>query len=190
MGPFIVVADGMDSGAFELLQGVSGFRVHGRSQLSGEQLLPLLGEVEALVVRSATCLDSKLLGRAPKLRYVIRAGEGTDNIDKAYCRERGIRVSNTPGANNNSAAEHAIALMMSALRHVPAAHCSMREGEWLKGQFSGRELWRKRLGIVGFGRIGQLVAMRLRGFELDVLFYDPGVDCFWAGGAFGVLPQG
>ena len=172
MKPFIVVADGMDLKQFGTLLEDPYFQVHPQSKVSEAELKELLPQIEGLVIRSATRPNRELLDSAPRLRYIIRAGEGTDNIDKAYCREKNIKVSNTPGANNNSAAEHAVALMMSTLRHVPAADHSMKAGKWEKSQFTGLELWQKRVGIVGFGRIGQILAKRLQGFEIEVLFFD------------------
>ncbi len=99
--------------------------------------------------------------------------EGTDNIDKAYCAQKGIKVSNTPGANNNSAAEHAVALMLTVLRKTAQADASMKKGEWNKDAFTGNELSNKTVGIMGFGRIGQIVAKRISGFEPKILFFDP-----------------
>src|SRR5690606_10126711 len=115
------------------------------------------------IIRSATCPDKAMLDNAPNLKYIIRAGEGTDNIDKAYCAEKNVKVSNTPGANNNSAAEHALALMMTVLRHTANADASMKTGKWDKAAFTGNELWNKTIGIVGFGRIGQILCKRLQG---------------------------
>ena len=171
--PFIVVSDGMDQNQFEALQSVEQFEVHPQKKISQDDLKKLLPKIEGLVIRSATKPNKEIIDSAPNLKYIIRAGEGTDNIDKAYCQERGIKVSNTPGANNNSAAEHAIALMMSTLRKVPWAHQSMKEGRWDKSLYTGVELWKKKIGIIGLGRIGQILARRLQGFEVEVLYYDP-----------------
>ena len=107
---------------------------------------------------------------------MIRAGEGTDNIDKVSCKSKGVKVSNTPGANNNSAAEHAIALMMTVLRKTAFAHGTMKNGGWDKSKYAGNELSYKKVGIVGFGRIGQIVAKRLAGFDVEVLFADPFIE--------------
>jgi D-3-phosphoglycerate dehydrogenase len=135
-----------------------------------EKLLP---KINGIVIRSATTITEDLLAKAPNLKYVIRAGEGTDNIDKVACRAKGVKVSNTPGANNNSAAEHAIALMMTVLRQTAQATQSMGEGKWDKNSFMGMELWKKKIGIVGMGRIGQILAKRLSGFEVSVTYFDP-----------------
>ena len=130
-------------------------------------------KASALVIRSATKVSKELVDMAPNLKYVIRAGEGTDNIDKAYCQEKGVSVSNTPGANANSAAEHAVALMMSLLRKTSFADASMKRGEWNKSAFTGMELADKTVGFVGFGNIGKIVAKRISGFDPKVLFFDP-----------------
>jgi D-3-phosphoglycerate dehydrogenase len=176
MKPLIVVTDGMDKSAFSLLKKVEQFDVHPESKVTPEQLEQLLPKASALVIRSATNVTADILEKAPNLRLVIRAGEGTDNIDKKSCALKSVKVANTPGANNNSAAEHAIALMMTVLRYTSHADASMKRGEWDKNSFTGNELTGKTVGVVGFGRIGQIVARRLSGFEPTVLFYDPFIN--------------
>jgi len=171
--PFIVVSDGMDKEIFDQLLVTPGLEVHPKSKVSKDELKALLPKINGLIIRSATCPDKEMIDAAPHLRYIIRAGEGTDNIDKKYCQEKGVKVSNTPGANNNSAAEHAIALMMTLLRKTNLADVSMKKGDWEKSAFTGNELWKKTIGLVGFGRIGQIVCKRLQGFEPSVLFFDP-----------------
>lgn len=173
MNPFIVVSDGFDKNLFSSLVENKNFTVHPEAKISQEKLTELLPKIEGLVIRSATTVNADLLEKAPNLKYVIRAGEGTDNIDKALCQTKGVKVSNTPGANNNSAAEHAIALMLTVLRNTAFAHQSMAENRWDKSLYTGVELSNKRIGIIGFGRIGQIVAKRLSGFEPEVIFYDP-----------------
>ncbi len=173
MKPFIVVSDGFDKSLFEELRKVDGLDVYPKSKVTPEELSLLLPKVNALVIRSATNVTGELLDKAPNLKYVIRAGEGTDNIDKKLCAAKGVKVSNTPGANNNSAAEHAFALMFTVLRSTAQAHQTMKEGKWEKSKFVGYELWKKKIGIVGFGRIGKILATRLQGFEPNIMFYDP-----------------
>ena len=174
--PFIVVCDGMDQSVFEELKNNQELEVHPEPKLSQEEIQKLLPKANGLVIRSATSPDKAFIDKAPDLKYIIRAGEGTDNIDKAYCAEKGIKVSNTPGANNNSAAEHALALMLTVLRKTAQADASMKSGKWEKSKFTGNELWKKTVGIMGFGRIGQILCKRLQGFEPQVLFFDPGVE--------------
>ena len=173
MKPFIVVPDGFDKTLFEELKKNSNLDVHPTSKVSQDELKELLPRVDGLIIRSATTVNAELLALAPKLKIVIRAGEGTDNIDKTLCAEKGVKVANTPGANNNSAAEQAVALMMSCLRNTPFADKTMHEGKWEKNALTGLELWKKKVGIVGFGRIGQIVAKRISGFEPEIYFFDP-----------------
>ena len=173
MKPFVVIADGMHSDIFSRFVKSDQFRVHPQSTLTSGELEQLLPKLEGLVVRSKTHVNGDLLQKAPLLKYVVRAGEGTDNIDKISCREQNVVVANTPGANNNSAAEHAIALMMTLLRQTARADARMKKGGWNKSDYQGQELWKKRVGIVGLGRVGRLLAQRLSGFEMDMGFYDP-----------------
>ncbi len=173
MKPFIVICDGMDKAAFAHLCSLDQFEVAQKAKHTAEEIEALLPRANALVIRSATKVTADTLEKAPHLKYVIRAGEGTDNIDKVACEQKGVKVSNTPGANNNSAAEHAIALMMTVLRKTAWAHQSMAEGRWDKSLYTGNELLGKEVGIVGFGRIGQILAKRISGFEPKVHFYDP-----------------
>lgn len=176
MKPFIVVCDGMDKKVFETLQSVGEFDVHPEPKNSQDTIKELLPKASALVIRSATTITPETLEMAPNLKLVIRAGEGTDNIDKKACEAKGVKVANTPGANNNSAAEHAVALMMTVLRNTAAANSTMKNGGWDKNKYTGLELSNKKVGIVGFGRIGQIVAKRLQGFEPEVLFFDPFIE--------------
>jgi len=171
--PFIVVSDGFDKGLFEQLKKNPGIEVHPESKLTRDQVISLLPKMNGLIVRSATKVDKDLLEKATALKLVIRAGEGVDNIDVKHANSKGVKVANTPGANSNSAAEHAISLMFTVLRKTAWAHASMLKGEWEKTKFNGNEMAGKAVGFVGFGRIGQIVAKRLSGFDIKVLFADP-----------------
>lgn len=175
MKPFIVVADGFDKQLFQELSSNGNLEVHPKSKLTLAELEPLLPKIDGLVVRSNTQVNASLLSKATQLKYVIRAGEGIDNIDLPRCKKQNVKVANTPGANSNSAAEHAIALMFTVLRKTAWAHQSMMGGEWEKSAFLGNELSDKNIGIVGFGRIGQTVARRLQGFDPNIMYYDPKV---------------
>src|SRR5205085_6273147 len=128
---------------------------------------------DALLVRSATRVDARLMEAAPRLRIIARAGTGVDNVDVAAASSRGILVVNAPGANSISVAEHACALMLSLARSVPAADRAMKDGKWEKKRFLGHELRGKTLGIAGLGRIGQEVAQRARAFGMRVVAHDP-----------------
>ncbi|MBF0313124.1 MAG: hydroxyacid dehydrogenase [Oligoflexia bacterium] len=172
MKPFIVVADGMDKHTFKSLQAITEFEVHPSPKVTQEELLTLLPRTSALVIRSASKVTAESLEISPNLKYVIRAGEGTDNIDKVACGKKGVKVSNTPGANSNSVAELAISLMINVLRKTAWAHATMVAGKWEKNKYEGNELSYKSIGFIGFGKIAQLTAKRLSGFDPDVLYYD------------------
>ncbi|HEX5142470.1 MAG TPA: phosphoglycerate dehydrogenase [Mycobacterium sp.] len=137
------------------------------------KLLAAVPDADALLVRSATTVDAEVLAAAPKLKIVARAGVGLDNVDVAAATARGVLVVNAPTSNIHSAAEHAIALMLSAARQIPAADATLREHTWKRSSFSGAELYGKTAGVVGLGRIGQLVAARLAAFGTHVVAYDP-----------------
>jgi D-3-phosphoglycerate dehydrogenase / 2-oxoglutarate reductase len=130
---------------------------------------------EALIVRSEE-VTTAIIDALPKLKVVIRAGAGYDTIDIKHARRRGVDVMNTPGANANGVAEEVFALALAHYRHVVAGDVTTRAGKWEKKKYMGRELYRKTLGIVGLGNIGQLVARRSEGFEMRLLAFDPVVS--------------
>jgi len=138
-----------------------------------EQLAQRIGGFDAILIRSATKLDAELLGRAQRLRAVGRAGVGIDNVDVQTATKRGILVANAPQSNVITAAEHTMALLLALARNVPQAHASLIAGRWERSRFSGVELYEKTLGILGFGRIGQLVAQRAKSFGMHVIAFDP-----------------
>ncbi|MCV7165695.1 phosphoglycerate dehydrogenase [Mycobacterium stomatepiae] len=141
-----------------------------------EKLLAAVPEADALLVRSATTVDAEVLAAAPKLKIVARAGVGLDNVDVDAATERGVLVVNAPTSNIHSAAEHALALLLSAARQVPAADATLREHTWKRSKFNGTEIFGKTVGIVGLGRIGQLVAARIEAFGTHIVAYDPYVS--------------
>ncbi len=141
-----------------------------------EKLLAAVPEADALLVRSATTVDAEVLKAAPKLKIVARAGVGLDNVDVKTATEHGVLVVNAPTSNIHSAAEHALALLLSAARQIPAADATLREHAWKRSKFSGTEIFGKTVGVVGLGRIGQLVAQRLAAFEAKIVAYDPYVS--------------
>ena len=138
-----------------------------------EKLLAAVPEADALLVRSATTVDAEVLAAAPKLKIVARAGVGLDNVDVDAATERGVLVVNAPTSNIHSAAEHAIALLLAASRQIAAADATLREHTWKRSSFSGTEIFGKTAGVVGLGRIGQLVAQRLAAFGAHIVAYDP-----------------
>src|SRR3954451_1181981 len=138
-----------------------------------EKLLAAVPEADALLVRSATTVDAEVLAAAPKLKIVARAGVGLDNVDVEAATARGVLVVNAPVSNITSAAEHAVALLLSAARNIPGANASLKAGEWKRSSFTGVEVSEKTVGVVGLGRIGVLFAQRMAGFGVRLLAYDP-----------------
>jgi D-3-phosphoglycerate dehydrogenase / 2-oxoglutarate reductase len=171
--PRILVAERIAPGGMELLA-QAGEVVDGTT-LDRGGLLEAIGSADALVVRSATDVDAELIARAEKLRVIGRAGVGVDNVDVAAATRRGILVCNAPQSNIVSAAEHTIALLLAVARNVPQAHAALEAGRWERSRFAGVEVDGKTLGVLGFGRIGQLVAARARGLGMRILAYDPHV---------------
>ncbi|HXB66044.1 MAG TPA: phosphoglycerate dehydrogenase [Solirubrobacteraceae bacterium] len=141
-----------------------------------EQLAQRIGEYHGILIRSATKLTAELIEKATNLRAVGRAGVGVDNVDVEAATKRGIVVANAPQSNVVTAAEHTMALLLALARNIPQAYASLTAGKWERSKFSGVELYEKTLGIVGFGRIGQLVAARAKGFQMRVIAFDPFVS--------------
>jgi D-3-phosphoglycerate dehydrogenase len=169
----IVIADQLPASAIDILRSVPGWTVDARTQRPPAELARDLAGADALIVRSATNVDAAVIGDAPRLRVIARAGTGVDNVDVAAATARGIVVMNSPGANSVSVAEHAMALMLALARAVPAADAAMKRGVWDKKRLTGAELRSKTLGVVGLGRIGQEVAARARAFGMEVIAHDP-----------------
>ncbi|MBV9803151.1 MAG: phosphoglycerate dehydrogenase, partial [Solirubrobacterales bacterium] len=167
----VLVAEKIGDSGIELLRG--SFDVELGVGWSREELAERIGEYDGILIRSATKLDAELLGRAGRLRAVGRAGVGVDNVDVDAATKRGIVVANAPQSNVITAAEHTMSLLLALARNVPQAHASLTAGKWERSKFSGIELYEKTLGILGFGRIGQLVAERARAFGMHVVAYDP-----------------
>jgi D-3-phosphoglycerate dehydrogenase len=141
-------------------------------EMSDEELRERIGEYDAILIRSATKMTPELIDLATNLKVIGRAGTGVDNVDIPAATRRGIIVANAPESNSVAAAEHTLALALSLFRNVPQAHESLVAGRWDRAKFKGAELYGKTLGVIGFGRIGQLVAARARSFEMDVVAFD------------------
>jgi D-3-phosphoglycerate dehydrogenase len=144
-----------------------------RTGMSPEELIRIIPEYDALVVRSETRVTAEVIEAGARLQVVGRAGVGIDNIDVAAATRRGIVVVNAPTGNNVAAAEHTIAMMLAMARQIPQAYTSLRKGEWKRSRFMGVELRGKTLGVVGLGRIGTEVARRAQGLEMRVIAFDP-----------------
>jgi D-3-phosphoglycerate dehydrogenase len=170
----VLVAENIGESGIALLK--EHFDVEVANGWSSEELADRIGDYDGILIRSATKLDAELIGRAGRLRAIGRAGVGVDNVDVATATKRGIVVANAPQSNVVTAAEHTMALLLALARNIPQAHASLTGGAWERSKFSGVELYEKVLGILGFGRIGQLVAQRARGFGMRVIAFDPYVS--------------
>src|SRR6201746_1355552 len=140
--------------------------------MSDEEFRAKLGDYDAILIRSATKRPAALIALATNMKVIGRAGTGVDNVDIPAATRRGIIVANAPESNSVAAAEHTIALALALFRNVPQAHESLVAGRWDRAKFKGAELYGKTLGVIGFGRIGQLVAKRAQSFEMDVVAFD------------------
>jgi D-3-phosphoglycerate dehydrogenase / 2-oxoglutarate reductase len=170
----VIVCDPVSPKGIALLQQRPEFNVTVLKQrLSEAELLPIVADAAALVVRSETKVTRKVIEAAPKLKVVGRAGVGVDNVDVEAATQRGIVVMNTPSGNTISTAELTFSMLMALARKIPQAHMSMKAGEWNRKAFQGIELYNKTLGILGMGRIGSEVARRAVAFGMRVLAYDP-----------------
>jgi D-3-phosphoglycerate dehydrogenase len=143
---------------------------------SDDELAERIGGYHGILIRSATRLTADLIDRAGNLKVIGRAGIGVDNVDVEAATRRGIIVANAPQSNIVAAAEHTVALMLALARNIPQAHASLTDGRWERSRFGGVEVYEKTLGVLGFGRIGQLVAARARGFGMHVVAFDPFVS--------------
>jgi len=171
--PKVLITDGLARPGVELLERARGLEVVLRKSTSPEELLALVPDVDALVIRSGVKVTAEVIARAEKLRVIGRAGIGVDNVDLAAATARGIAVMNTPEGNNITTAEHAIALLVSLARHIPQATASMKSGAWEKSRFTGMELYGRTLGVIGLGNIGRIVASRAQGLGMKVIAFDP-----------------
>jgi D-3-phosphoglycerate dehydrogenase len=167
----VCVAENIGASGIELLR--EHFDVDVAGEIDGFDLQSRIGDYDGLLIRSATQLDAELLGKATKLKAVGRAGVGVDNVDVPEATKRGIIVANAPESNVVTAAEHTVALLLALARNIPQAHSALVAGKWERSQWSGVELDGKTLGILGFGRIGQLVASRAKALGMRVIGFDP-----------------
>jgi D-3-phosphoglycerate dehydrogenase len=173
--PKVLVKEKIAEAGVELLR--KSYDVEVGVDWSDDELNNRIGEFDALLVRSATQVDAALIEKASNLKVIGRAGVGVDNIDVPAATKRGIIVANAPESNIVTAAEHTMALLMAMARNVPQAHAALvKDGEWARSKYGGVEVYEKTLGILGFGRIGQLVAARAKSFEMKIVGYDPFVS--------------
>ncbi|MFZ5798500.1 MAG: phosphoglycerate dehydrogenase [Desulfobulbus sp.] len=168
----VLISDNLSPVGEKILRD-AGLDVEVKTGLPPEELKAIIPQYDGLVIRSATKVRQDIIEAATNLRVVGRAGIGLDNVDIPAASQKGIVVMNAPDGNATTAAEHAIAMIMSLARNIPQATASMKAGKWEKKSFMGRELTGKTLGIVGIGRIGSIVANRAQGLKMKVVAYDP-----------------
>ncbi len=169
----VLLADQIAPEGIRVLEEAVGIEVDDRAGIDAGELRSIIGDYDALVVRSRTRVTEAVLEAGQRLRVVGRAGVGVDNIDVEGAEKRGIAVLNAPGGNVVSAAELTMALMLSLVRHIPQAAASLKRGKWERDRFKGVELRGKTLGLIGAGRIGAEVAKRGLAFGMKVIIYDP-----------------
>ena len=168
----VLVSDNVSQKGIDILRN-AGLDVDVKVGLKPDELKRVIGDYDALVIRSATKVTADVLGKAEKLKVVGRAGSGVDNVDIIAASKKGVVVMNTPGGNTITTAEHTISMLLSMARSIPQATASMKEGKWEKKKFMGIEVYNKTLGIIGLGNIGSEVAKRAQGIGMQVIAFDP-----------------
>ena len=170
--PVVLIAEELSAATLDALG--PDFEVRNCDGANRAELLEALGKgVDAVLIRSATKMDAEAIAAAKGLKVIARAGVGLDNVDIPAATAAGVMVVNAPTSNIVSAAELAISLLLASARFISPAHAALRNGKWARSKYTGAELYEKTLGIVGFGRIGQLVAHRMQAFGMNVIAYDP-----------------
>ena len=174
--PKVLVSDPLAEAGIAKLRAVSDIQVDVKLGLKPEELQAIIGEYDALAVRSETKVTADILAAANKLQIIGRAGVGVDNIDVPAATQKGVVVVNSPDGNTLAAAELTVGLMLALARKIPQGDATMKAGKWDRKKFVGSELYGKTVGIIGLGKIGYAVAQRLRGFEMELIAYNPFVS--------------
>ena len=169
----ILVSDPLAREGIERLKEEAGFEVTEAINLEKGELISIIGQYHALIVRSETKVTEKVISAATHLRVIARAGTGLDNVDIEAANRKGIIVMNAPEGNTISAAEYAISMLLALSRHIPQAYLSLREKRWERKRFMGTEIYGRILGVVGLGKIGGEVAKRAQGLQMRVMACDP-----------------
>ncbi|MBG0784770.1 MAG: hypothetical protein H0S79_06685 [Anaerolineaceae bacterium] len=167
----IILTDGLAPISDEAL--LASIDLADRKGISAEDLLTVIGEYDAIIVRGRTKVTEDVLAAGKNLKIVGRMGVGVDNIDLEAAKKHGVAVVNAPVATTVSVAELTVGLMLSLLRDIPRADAGLKAGKWLKKELVGTELFQKTLGVIGFGHIGEAVAHRAKAFDMDVIAFDP-----------------
>ncbi|NOR17299.1 3-phosphoglycerate dehydrogenase [candidate division WOR-3 bacterium] len=168
----VLVSDPIAEQGIEILKN-AGFEVVQKTGLSPEELAKVIPDFDGIIIRSASKVTKEVIDAANNLKVIGRAGIGLDNVDRNAAKERGIKVVNTPTATSISVAELALGMMFSAARRIPQASVSTKSNKWEKKKFKGFELYGKKLGIIGIGRIGSEMAKRAKALGMEVIAYDP-----------------
>ncbi|HEV7195153.1 MAG TPA: phosphoglycerate dehydrogenase [Pedococcus sp.] len=177
--PIVLIAEELSPATIDALG--PDFEIRQIDGANRDELLPALADVDAVLIRSATKMNAEAISAAKKLKVIARAGVGLDNVDVDAATRAGVMVVNAPTSNITSAAELAVGLLLATARNIAPANQALKGGAWKRSKYGGVELLDKKVGIVGFGRIGQLVAERLKGFGMEILAYDPYVSAQRAG---------
>lgn len=168
----VLISDPVDNACIDILEN-EGYTVDKKTGLNEVQISEIISGYNILIVRSGTQVTEKIIEHGANLKIIGRAGTGVDNIDVDAATRKGVIVMNTPGGNTISTAEHAISMLMALARNIPQACTSLREGIWDRKSYRGVELYGKTIGIIGLGKVGKEVAVRLHGFGMNVLGFDP-----------------
>jgi len=169
----ILISDKLAQEGVDILKSTEGFEVDCKFGISPEDLKKAIKDYHALIIRSGTKVTADVIEAADNLKVIGRAGVGLDNVDLPAATKKGIVAMNTPAGNTTATAEHTFSLILSLARNIPQAVASMKEKKWERSKFSGVELYGKKLGIIGLGRIGSTVAKMAKGFNMDVIAHDP-----------------
>jgi D-3-phosphoglycerate dehydrogenase / 2-oxoglutarate reductase len=172
----VLLVDGIDPAGIEVLENTKSVTPIVHEKISREKLLEIIGDVDGLIVRSATTIDREVLSKATQLKVVGRAGVGVDNVDVDAATEHGILVMNSPGGSTMTTAEHTVAMLFSLARNIPQAYRTLKSHQWEKNKFKGVELTGKTLGVIGLGRIGSEVARKCQAMGMNVIAYDPFIN--------------
>ncbi len=172
--PRVLVKEKIAQSGIDLLR--QEFDVDVRLDITQDQLAGEIGDYNAIIIRSGTKMTAGIIEAAGKLKVIGRAGIGVDNVDIRAATKKGVIVANAPQSNIVAAAEHTIGLLLAQSRNIPQANASLKAGKWERSSFGGVELADKMLGVIGFGRIGVLVAQRAKGLKMKVIAYDPYVS--------------
>jgi len=167
----VLVSDPIDQAGIDILSQVA--QVDVKTTLSPEELVGIIAEYDAMMIRSGTRVTKEIIEAGKQLKIIGRAGVGVDNVDVPAATRQGIVVVNSPEGNTIAAAEHALAMMLSLSRHIPEANQSVKNSQWDRKRFIGAEVYKKTIGVVGLGKIGSHVATVARSMGMKLLAYDP-----------------